>query len=165
MSLNDYMKSAVAKELTAFNTEQTKGITIEKTNASNARIAGIDAQKRAKELGEQVEDTQIFYEMLLCKPMHEIAAINSNFKETYEAQQLIMAEWMVSQKAFKELAIQFGKEKGLTPQEVKKMGLDKEIDVLEDKHDPEHGTIVGDSVIIGPRVEELKKRFYASKNK
>lgn len=45
----------------------------------------------------------------------------------------LLADWMVSQKAFKELAIQFGIEKGLTPTEVHQMGLNKELDVLENK--------------------------------
>ena len=63
-----------------------------------------------------------YYSRLLAKPMAEIAAENHKFKETYEKQMELLADWMVSQKAFKELAIQFGIEKGLTPNEVIQMG-------------------------------------------
>jgi hypothetical protein len=103
------------------------------------------------------------YEALLSKPMHVIAEKNKNFKETYEQQQTILADWMVSQKAFKEVAIQFGKEKGLSPDEVIEMGLDKDVDVLQDKHDPSHRTNVGDSTIIGPRREALLEKAQKDK--
>ncbi len=95
------------------------------------------------------------YENLLSQPMHVIAEKNENFKETYEEQQTLLADWMVSQKAFKELAIQFGLEKGLEPQDVIEMGLDKKIDVLEDKHEPSHNTNVGDATLIGNRRGKL----------
>jgi hypothetical protein len=105
------------------------------------------------------------YKQLLCKPMLEIAQQNGNFKETYDKQMQIMADWMVSQKAFKELAIQFGFDKGLKPDQVIEMGLDKKIDVLENKHDESHNTNVGDSVIIGPHREQLIKKHNDSRKK
>ena len=118
--------------------------------------------RELQNLREQVsilsEDNK-YYSKLLAKPMAEIAQANRSFKETYEAQMDLLAEWMVSQKAFKELAIQFGIEKGLTSDEVIKMGLDKKIDVLENRHDVSHNTNVGDSVYIGPRVEKLKNKI------
>ena len=118
--------------------------------------------RELQNLREQVsvlsEDNK-YYSKLLAKPMAEIAQANRSFKETYEAQMDLLAEWMVSQKAFKELAIQFGIEKGLTSDEVIKMGLDKKIDVLENRHDVSHNTNVGDSVYIGPRVEKLKNKL------
>lgn len=104
------------------------------------------------------------YEALLAKPFHEIASQNGNFKETYEAQMELMADWMVSQKAFKELAIEFGFDAhGYTPEQVWEMGQDKSIDVLQDKHDPSHNTNVGDSTIIGPRREVLLDKAQKAK--
>lgn len=100
-----------------------------------------------------------FYSNLLTKPMAEIAAKHKVFAETYRLQQEILAEWMVSQKAFKELAIEYGTQLGKTPEEVIQTGLDKEIDVLENKHNPEHNTNVGKSTIIGPHVEALKAKL------
>ena len=80
-------------------------------------------------------------------------------------QDKIIADWMVSQKAFKELAIEFGFDDGLSAQEVIKMGLDKEIDVLECKHDPSHRTNATDGDYIKPHIEELKVKFKAERNK
>ena len=103
------------------------------------------------------------YEELLAQPMHVIAQQNENFKETYEEQQTILADWMVSQKAFKELAVQFGAEKGYTTEQVIEMGLDKKIDVLEDKNDPSHNTNVGDATLIGNRKEQLVEKYHKDK--
>ena len=104
------------------------------------------------------------YKELLTKPMQVIAEQNGDFKKTYEEQQALLAEWMVSQKAFKELAIQFGFDAhGHTPEHVIEMGLDKKIDVLEDRHDPSHNTIAGDSTIIGPRKEKLVEKYHKDK--
>ena len=86
--------------------------------------------RELQNLREQVsilsEDNK-YYSKLLAKPMAEIAQANRSFKETYEAQMELLADWMVSQKAFKELAIQFGIERGLTPDEVIEMGLNKKL--------------------------------------
>lgn len=133
-------------EAAKLNTAKTEGITIlqKQLIEQSATIARLNNELRQAK--EQVED----YEYLLCKPMQEIARLNSDFRKTYEEQQTIMAQWMVSQKAFKELAIQFGFEKGLTAEETIKIGREKDIDVLEDKNNPEHNTNVGNSEVIGP---------------
>ena len=97
--------------------------------------------------------------------MLEIAQQNGNFKQTYEKQMLLMADWMVSQKAFKELAIEFGFDDGLQPDEVIKMGLDKEIDVLNNKHDPSHKSNSTDGNVIAPHRDKLIKKYNESKRK
>ncbi len=104
------------------------------------------------------------YENLLSQPMHVIAEKNQNFKETYEEQQTLLADWMVSQKAFKELAIQFGLEKGMDSSEVIEMGLDKAIDVLEDRNEPSHNTIASNSSVIEPRKEKLVENYHRNKS-
>lgn len=88
---------------------------------------------------------------------YDIQALRGNLRaanRTIEAQKLtinqfarkakeneeVLADWIASQKAFKELAIQFGIEKGMAVEEIIEMGLDKQIDVLEDKNDPTHNT-------------------------
>lgn len=124
-------------------------------NLEDAIRIGKDAYKTSTQIRE--EESQK-YESLLAQPMHIIAQQNEKFKETYEEQQTLLADWMVSQKAFKELAIQFGVEKGYTPEQVIEMGLDKDVDVLQEKHDPSHRTNVGDSTIIGPRREALLEK-------
>lgn len=111
----------------------------------------------------KVEEENDYYRNLLAKPMLEIAKANGDFRKTYEMQMTFVAEWMVSQKAFKELAIEFGAEKGYTPEQVIEMGLDKEIDVLEDKNDPSHNTNVGNSRDIKPRKDQLIEKFHKDK--
>ena len=50
--------------------------------------------------------------------MEEIAAANGDFKATFEKQQEIIADWIVSQKAFRELAYEFGEKLGLSQDEI-----------------------------------------------
>lgn len=101
-----------------------------------------------------------YWKRLLSKPFEEIAKHDFDFRQAYEAQQEFLANWMVSQKAFKELAIQFGKEKGLTVEEVKKMGMDMRKGVLNNEFDPKHYTRVEESDILTPKiVEKLKAKL------
>lgn len=74
----------------------------------------IDLEKKIKKL----EEENLFYKNLLTKPFKEIADIDNNFKETYYEQQTKLGEWMVSQRAFKELAIKLGLDAGMTKDDV-----------------------------------------------
>jgi hypothetical protein len=137
-------------------------------NNTNQALNNGNLQAQNVQLKQEVAKLQgenQYYRQLLCKPMAEIAEKNNNFKETYEKQMEIMAEWMVSQKAFKELAIQFGFEKGQSAKETIQQGLDKEIDVLMDKHNPEHRTGSENSSIIRPRRQRLIDKFNSERNK
>ena len=104
-----------------------------------------------------------YYKKLLAKPMAEIAQANRSFKETYEKQMELLADWMVSQKAFKEVAIQVGIEKGLTSDEVHQMGLNKELDVLENRNDPSHKTNSNNIKGIEHYIDSLKMKFHAKR--
>ena len=151
----------------AYRAEKNSQHVAENLNIAHHNIAHLkneldQAVEINKELFQAVmkyKEEAEYYQKLLAKPMAEIAQANRSFKETYEKQMELLADWMVSQKAFKELAIQFGIEKGLTPNEVIQMGLNKNIDVLENRHDINHNTNVGDSVYIGPRVDKLKNKL------
>ena len=121
----------------------------------------IDLLNEIEELREHdaiLQHDNEYYSRLLAKPMAEIAAENHKFKETYEKQMELLADWMVSQKAFKELAIQFGIEKGLTSDEVVEMGKNKKMDVLENKHEEQHNTNVSDSLFLVDRKDVLIER-------
>ena len=65
-----------------------------KDDVSRAKAGAEFQRNRANEL-----------EALLAKPMAEIAAKNGRFRETYDKQQEMLADWIVSQRAFKELAM------------------------------------------------------------
>ena len=71
-----------------------------------------------KKLTREVE----FYKSLLSKPMAEIASQNESFRATYNLQLQGLASWMVSQRAFKELAIDFGIQLGKSKEETVKEG-------------------------------------------
>jgi hypothetical protein len=86
-------------------------------NANQLALIGLHAQIRN-------------YKELLSKPMEEIAAANGDFKATFEKQQEIIADWIVSQKAFRELAYEFGEKLGLSQDEVRAQVKDKKKDVL-----------------------------------
>ena len=120
----------------------------------------VEINKELFQAAMKYKEEAEYYQKLLTKPMAEIAQANRSFKETYEAQMDLLAEWMVSQKAFKELAIQFGIEKGLTPDEVHQMGLNKELDVLENKNDPSHKTNSNTIKGIEQHIDSLKMKFH-----
>lgn len=71
-----------------------------------------------RENNEKLESEKQFLENLLSLPMEEIAEKNEKFKETYEAQQLVLAKWILSQKAYAETAFQIGLDSGKSPEEV-----------------------------------------------
>ena len=112
--------------------------------------------QKLKDANNGLKEDNEYYKKLLAKPMVEIAQENKNFKETYEAQMELLADWMVSQKAFKELAIQFGIEKGFTPDEIRDMGIKKESDVLLNNHNPSHKTNSSDLTTMQEEVDRLK---------
>lgn len=90
-------------------------------------------KEKIKSLEAEVE----YYKNLLTKPMHEIANSNGDFEKTYHEQQTILGEWMVSQRAFKELAIKFGIETGRAKDDVIQEGMDTKAKVLNNQ--TEHG--------------------------
>ncbi|WP_139285318.1 hypothetical protein [Acidovorax soli] len=118
---------------------------MERANLSNTNQALNSGSIQAQNVQLQQEVARLqgenqYYRQLLCKPMNEIAEKNGNFKETYEKQMEIMADWMVSQKAFKELAIQFGFEKGQSAQETIQQAKDLKTSVIQGKNNPDHKT-------------------------
>ena len=98
-----------------------------------------------------------YYKDLLAKPMHEIAAENEDFKKAYILQQQLLADWMVSQKAFKELAIDLGLQLGKTKEEVISQGKANEEKVLN--NETQHNNNAQDSKIISPHIENLKNKI------
>lgn len=160
--LKNYFQGVQNHQLNKLNQEKTEGISIlqQQVNHLNASVSDLQDELRKKEqqLEEALDDAE-FFKALLSKPMHEIAAKHGGFKQTYEKQQELMADWMVSQKAFKELAIQFGQQLGLTKEEVLEKGKQGEMAVLDSKNNPEHNTNANNSNIIKPHVDKLKKKI------
>ena len=81
---------------------------------ANAEDRAHKDSEKAKAMASSVG----FYKTLLSRPMAEIAELNADFAETYYVQNQHMSDWMLSQKAFKELALDFGSTLGLSEEQV-----------------------------------------------
>ena len=155
----------------AYRAEKNSQHVAENLNIAHHNIAhlkneldqAVEINKELFQAGMKYKEEAEYYQKLLAKPMAEIAQANRSFKETYEKQMELLADWMVSQKAFKELAIQFGIEKGLTSDEVHQMGLNKELDVLENRNDPSHKTNSNTIKGIEHYIDSLKMKFHAKR--
>lgn len=91
---------------------------------------------KLKATEEQLAKTQNelnFYKNLLSKPFAEIALHHEGFRSSYEAQRELIASWIVSQKAFKEVAIDLGKNFGKEAEEIIELAKEARINVLENK--------------------------------
>lgn len=84
--------------------------------------------------------TQFDYEKLLEQPLHVIAHKHKKFRENWIKEQELLAGWMVSQRAFKELAIEYGEQLGINCEETINNGVDKKLGVLNNEFKPEHQT-------------------------
>ena len=148
----------------AYRAEKNSQHVAENLNIAHHNIAhlkneldqAVEINKELFQAAMKYKEEAEYYQKLLAKPMDEIAKANRSFKETYEAQMDLLAEWMVSQKAFKELAIQFGIEKGLTPDEIRDMGIKKKSDVLLNNNNPSHKTNSSDLTTMQEEVNKLK---------
>lgn len=95
--------------------------------AGMAEAAEEFAEKEAKRFKKERD----FYKDMLAKPFAEIAAQDGRFRDNYEKQQEMLADWIASQRAFRELAMKYGKLAGKTPEEIKAEGLATEAIILE----------------------------------
>lgn len=106
---------------------------------------------------ELMKEKVEFYEKLLNQPLNVIAQKLEDkvpvFKENYEKEQLVLADWIVSQKAFKETAMKYGEMAGKTTDEIKKEGLNTEQNVLNST------TKFGNNVETSPLANELKDKL------
>jgi hypothetical protein len=73
-----------------------------------------------------------------------------------------LAQWMVSQKAFKEAAIQIGLDNGMRIEDIMCKAKLLKMNVLENKNNPFHGTNAKDSEFLVSHVEELKAKIFSN---
>jgi hypothetical protein len=157
----EFNENVAREELYAekFNNRSNTDLIIQLRNK-----AAIEAQ-RANELAQianelkkdnvKLESEKQFFENLLSLPMKEIAEKNEQFKKTYEAQQLLLAKWILSQKAYAETAMQIGIEAGKTTEEVKDMYNDNIILVLANA--TKHGNNAVTSQVLKENVSKIIK--------
>lgn len=101
-----------------------------RNNATLSAIDNINYKKKNKQLQEEVD----FYKGLLTKPFKEIAALTGGtFEEAYDEQQALLGNWIVSQRAFKEIAIKFGISNGKSKEEIIQEGIATKAKVLNNE--------------------------------
>lgn len=104
----------------------------------------------------QLESEKQFFENLLSLPMKQIAERNGQFKETYEAEQLVLAKWILSQKAYAETAIQIGLEAGKSTEDVQELYKDNIISVLANA--TKHGNDAVTNPVLKENVTKIIKK-------
>lgn len=92
--------------------------------------------------------------------LHEEISVLS--QHIYEIQNNL-AQWMVSQKAFKEAAIQIGLANGMRIEDIICKSKLLQLDVLDNKNNPFHGTNAKDSKFLESYVEILKNKMLSNK--
>lgn len=139
--------------------------------AHEAKLAEINArptpsiqEMTMRTRNEELERENKEYKDLLCKPMAEIAARNGRFKETYMLQQEIFTNWLLSQKAYRELAMEFGLSMGKTTDAIDAEAKAKEEIIINDqskygnKLDAEAKGLLGYTKEEEKRQEELQRK-------
>lgn len=110
---------------------------------------------------DDLDDLRSQYARLLGRPLKEIAAVTGNlnpaFKKNYDALMLDTADWALSQKANRELAIRLGTRLGMTVEEVTEMAMEIRDDVLNERNPAEHMTNASDENLIVAYKAELNK--------
>ena len=128
-------KEAQAKRLAQEKEEaeaRAKRIANSSNTAHAIAVQNGEIAKQNADIAIKYVKEAAYYKQLLSKPMEEIAAQNGDFKATFEKQQEIIADWIVSQKAFRELAYEFGEKLGLSQEQVREMVPEKKKAVLTD---------------------------------
>lgn len=124
--MSDFLKYTTALHVLEKTGEQSRAIERQGIELERQQQAVRDAQRDAG----MAEGNANFqrrraeeYEELLAKPMAAIAAKDGRFRETYEKQQELLADWIVSQRAFKEMAMKYGALAGKTPEQINAEGM------------------------------------------
>lgn len=121
-----------------------------KTSALSEKISELQ-QQNAK-----LENDNRFLEHLLSLPMDEIAANNSRFKASYDAQQLALAKWILSQKAYAETAFRMGIAAGKSEQEITALYKDSISSVLANA--TKHGNNAVGHPVLKAHAERIIKK-------
>ena len=94
--------------------------------------AGALAEKnrQLQQANEKLERDNAFLESLFTLPMHQMAEKNPHFKASHDAQQLALAKWILSQKAYAETAFVIGTAAGKSAEEINAIYKDSVSSVL-----------------------------------
>lgn len=138
---SNHVQSQITTELIGTNTAL-----IQRVSIANGRVQQLEAENAS--LRQEKKALQ--------KKLDELDGSSSAARRKLDASQASLAEWMVSQKAFKQLAIEFGLARGMTHQEVIRMGVGKKMAVLDGQFAPEYNTNAPDDAFLAARIVSLK---------
>jgi hypothetical protein len=96
---------------------------------------------------------------LLALPLQEIAGRHARFRTTFEGEQLILAKWILSQKAYAETALHIGVRAGMTSEAVQAMYKDSIVSVLA------NATRYGNDAVTNPVLKANIDKIVASAGK
>lgn len=105
---------------------------------------------------EEVEREKEYYASLLSKPMLEIAEKSRDFKRTYEKQQAILAQFIIENKAMRELAQSYGVKLGKTDEDFDQE-LDEAREVVESGNSQFDNNVEPERLKEVARLDEIKK--------
>ncbi len=145
---SSHVQSQITTELIGTNTAL-----IQRVSIANGRVRQLEAEN-ADLLREK---------RALQKRLDELESASHAAGKQIHTVHASLAEWIVSQKAFMQLAIEFGQARGLTHQEVTRMGVDKEMDVLDGKFAPEHNTNALANDFLAARIDSLRQTLAEKK--
>jgi hypothetical protein len=125
---------------------------------TNAQLASVISKKAfaLHEENAKLESEKEYYKNLIAQPMHIIAEQNGDFKKTYEKQQLKIASWILSQRAYKETAYKLGIELGKGPDEIQEDYQKNLTNVLD--NNTVFNNDASTSPLLESKVEEIKSK-------
>lgn len=77
-----------------------------------------EKNRQLQQANEKLERDNAFLESLFTLPLHEMAEKNPHFKASHDAEQLALAKWILSQKAYAETASAIGMAAGKSEEEI-----------------------------------------------
>ena len=128
----------------------------QRSNSLNNELEGDIARLRRQKNQLVVEVNRL--RELLTKPFTEIAKEDPTFAANYHRSKELLASWMVSQRAYRECAIQIGLENGMSIEEVTKKATALHEDVIKENCPVEHGTNATEA-FFSPYREKLINKF------
>lgn len=105
---------------------------------------------------EEAQAANRNYKALLARPMPEIAAASPEFAATYQAYNEMLANWIFSQRAYREVAMELGSQMGRSRDEVIAMLKPAKMAVLEGK--TRHDNNAKDMPSTVPYIEAIKAK-------
>jgi len=145
MSKDAYIRQLQMDAINAGNLRNTMleganvHISIQNANKANQKNNGMSeetAEKIGSAIGSLVaplkaaQEENAYFKEQLSRPLMEIINENKEYKDAFEKQREILEGWMVSQNAFKKLALEYGKKIGKDEDSVKEDMLIEEEKVI-----------------------------------